>query len=268
MARAKTTDRADARRRYRAQLSESEAAAAAEAAAAEAADEETSRGEMVVPARSSWGGSIAGRLGGRRASTAPAPVATPAGKTPARAATRGTARPGQPAPAARIGIVESFRLASGPADIRADIAAFPTVARHSHAVWLPVAIVVATGIAYLVPTLRQSTLVVFLTQALLAPPAMIPSFLAGMLTRRASWLAGGVAGLASGIVAVLIIASVPAGGATQVTTSATDALWILAVGPLFGSAVGAFAGFYRRFLAYSSPNRGQQPRRKTAQKRR
>lgn len=250
MARAKTIDRAEARRRYRAQL-----AAAAQAAADEAGGTNVSADESPAPNRLSRGAAIANRLGARRA---PGP---PAGTRPAAPAAA-------VAPGARVGIVDSFRLASGPADVRGDIAAFPWVARHTHAVWLPMAIVVATGLAYLVPTLRQNTIVIFLVQALLAPPAMIPSFLAGMLTRRASWLAGAVAGLVSGIMAVLIVVSVPVSGATQVTTSGTDALWILVVGPVFGGAVGAFAGFYRRFLAFSSPNRTQQPRRRAPSKRR
>lgn len=266
MARAKTTDRAEARRRFRAaQLAED-----AEIRAAEAARAEPPPAEQPLPNRLSRGAVIANRLGVRRA---PSPSTPPAPRPAAPSArpTAGPARPvttAAPAAGARVGIVDSFRLASGPADIRGDVAAFPSVARHSHAVWLPVAVVVATGLAYLVPSLRQNSIVVFLVQALLAPPAMIPSFLAGMLTRRASWLAGAVAGLASGIMAVVIILIVPLSGAAQVTTSATDALWIVVVGPLFGAAVGAFAGFYRRFLAYSSPNRGQQTRRKAAAKRR
>ncbi len=267
MARAKTTDRAEARRRYRAQLA---AEAEAEAAAADVGGMPwDGSAEPSVPNRLSRGAAIANRLGVGRPAAAPEP---PSGTQARARAQAGSARV-QPAPATtpqagRLGIVDSFRLASSPANLRADVEAFPSIARHSNAVWLPVAIVVATGLAYLVPTLRQNTIVVFLVQALLAPPAMIPSFLAGMLTRRAAWLAGAVAGLASSVMAILVILSVPLSGATQVTTSASDALWIIVVGPLFGAGVGAFAGFYRRFLAFSSPNRQQQTRRKTAAKRR
>jgi len=37
---------------------------------------------------------------------------------------------------------------------------------------------------------------------------------------------------------------------------------VLVTAPLFGVAVGAFAGFYRRFLNLSSPQRQQQSRKR------
>jgi hypothetical protein len=51
------------------------------------------------------------------------------------------------------------------------------------------------------------------------------------------------------------------------TTSTTQGLdvqnigFLILLGPLFGVAVGAFAGFYRRFLAMSGPPRDRAPRK-------
>lgn len=163
-------------------------------------------------------------------------------------------RTASPEPARRVGILEAFRLASGPADLRGDLAAFPSIVTGTSAVWLPSLVTIVTGVAYLLPDLRSNTIVAFLVQALLAPPAMIPSFLAGFLTRRGAWLVGGIAGLLSAVMAILIFAVVP--GTATVAAAASDYALILLIGPLFGASVGAFAGFYRRFLALSSPNRG------------
>ena len=129
--------------------------------------------------------------------------------------------------------------------------------------WLPSIISIATGLAFFAPDLRSNTIVTFLVQALLAPPAMIPSFLAGFLTRRGSWLVGGIAGIVSAAMAVVIFVGVPGTGSNATTN---DYLMIMLIGPVFGASVGAFAGFYRRFLALSSPNRGQ-PRRRAPKRR-
>ncbi len=210
MARAKTTDRAEARRRYRAQL-------AAEAGAADEAGDEATTGS---PARS-----------------------------------RPPAKPSTPSPAARMSIVQGFRAAAAPADIRADIQALPWIARRTKAIWLPAVLIVATGVAFLIPALAQNEIVRFLGVALLAPPPMIPAFLAGMLTPRGSWLAGGIAGLVAGIVVALLVTLSPAATSSAQGLDVQNLGFLLIAGPGFGMAVGAFAGFYRRFLALSAPQR-------------
>lgn len=231
MARAKTTERAEARRRYRAQL-----AAEAEADAASAdAEANTLEGGTATPNVLSSGRRTSGSTQG-----APAP------------------RP------ARVGLVQAFRIAARPADIPGDLRAFPMIARRTKSIWLPTVLIVGTGALFLVPELAANPIVRFAGVALLAPPPMIPAFLAGMLTQRGSWLAGGFAGLVSGLTVAVLITVTPA------TTSSTQGLdvqnigFLILVGPLFGTAVGAFSGFYRRFLALSSPPR-QQAGRKSSQ---
>jgi hypothetical protein len=213
------SDRSEARRRYRAELSASEAAEAEEAAALAA-------GIAPSPARPS----------------------------------RSKASDAEPtAPAGRMGLFDAFRLASRPADLRGDLAAFPSIATGTKAVWLPAAIVVIGGALIMVESLRTNTIVALIASISVSPqPTMIPAFLAGMLTRRASWLAGGVAGLISAVVFDLVYIVVPPAEVGPIDASVF--LTMLVLGPLFGASVGAFAGFYRRFLAYSSPPRDARSR--------
>lgn len=225
MARQKPTERSEARRRYRSELSTKEAEAA-EAAAAEA-------------------------LG--------APAA-PTGRGKAKAA------PAEPAPGTRLGIVEAFRLASRPADIRGDIAALPAMAR-SRTIVVPVGLTIAGAALLVVVGPAKHWLADAVIGISISPqPTMIPAFLAGMLARRGSWLSGLVVGLFGVVVFDILCLTVLAEQIGDVDRSIF--LGYLVLGPLFGGAVGAFAGFYRRFLAYSSPPRERRPAKRAKPARR
>ena len=88
-----------------------------------------------------------------------------------------------------------------------------------------------------------------------------------MLAPRAAWLVGGLAGLASGIAYVLVVTVntdvlvTPLGFTYVVSTDQKLAYAqnVLITAPVFGIAVGAFAGFYRRFLDMSAPQRPGAP---------
>lgn len=224
MARAKTTDRAEARRRYRAQQ-------AAEAAEALEADE-------AAPPDSADGAQQPARRG--------------AAQAPARG---GSAGPGsQP----RLSLLAALRVAAAPADIPGDIRALPIIATRTKAIWVPALLIGATGVAFLIPTLAENAIVRFLGVALLAPPPMIPAFLAGMLTQRASWLAGGIAGLMGGLMVAILITVAPSSTSSTQGLDVQNLGFLVLVGPVFGMGVGAFSGFYRRFLALSAPQRQAQ----------
>jgi hypothetical protein len=222
VARAKRTERADSRRRYR-------------AATAGAADVDAA--EMpAVPA-----------------------AAVPRDQRDRRPS--GSA-PGAP-PAERQSFLTSLRAAAGPVDIRGDLRAFPSIVLRSKAALIPGAVIVATTVAMLIPSLAANQLVVMAGNVILQPPPMIIAFLAGMLAPRAAWLMGGLAGLASGIAYVVIVSvntdmlMTPLGFTYAVSTSQKVAYAqnVLLTAPVFGIAVGAFAGFYRRFLNMSTPQR-------------
>jgi hypothetical protein len=221
VARAKTTYRADARRRYRAARAAETTAEAEAREAAAAARIETP--DAAPPAR-------------RQASSRSGSV-TPAG---ARRPAAGGERPS---------LLASLRIAAAPADVMGDIRAFPTIARTSKAVWVPALLDVASAVALFVSAAVDAQMLAFLGSAVLTPP-MIPAFLAGMLAPRASWLAGGVAGIIGSLLVATYIAVAPAAASVDRLSYVTSAL---VTGILFSFLVGAFAGFYRRFLALSAP---------------
>jgi hypothetical protein len=231
VARAKRTDRAEARRRYRAAMTEPGDAQAGVTSAATAGS----------------------------AGVAPAAVPRDA---------RGKAapqRPGQAAAPQRLGLIASLRAAYGPPDVIGDIRALPDIAIHSKAIWLPGGMVVVTGLLMQLVGTAGGPIIQLLASLVLAPPPMVIAFLAGILAPRGAWLVGG---LVSTFAAFVYVAISWAWSSTSVTPlgwtyDLTDAQkWafatsVLLPAPLFGIGVGAFAGFYRRFLNIANPNRGQ-----------
>jgi hypothetical protein len=162
----------------------------------------------------------------------------------------------------------AFRAASRPLNVREDIAYLPQLIRH-RAVWVPVLASTVAGIL-MVAVGTSNSLINFAAQILVVPPPMAVSFLAGLLAARASYLAGGIAGLWASLVFAAVVFALPATAEIPVTANdrVSVAFYGLVVSPLFGVAVGGFAGYYRRFLAVSSPNRRRQQEQARAAKQR
>lgn len=228
MARAKRTDRAEARRRYR-----------------EATGVVAESGDDVVAAE------IPAAAVPRDART-PRPAAAPAAAGPERRS-----------------FMSTLRAAAGNADIRGDLRALPSIALRSRAVWVPVAIILATAVAMAIPQIASNQLVTLAGNVILQPPPMIIAFLGGMLAPRGAWLVGGIVSLISGIAWVVVVWTTtdtlitPLGFPYPVGTDqkVAYAVNVLITAPVFGIAIGAFAGFYRRFLNMSSPQRQAARRR-------
>jgi len=222
VARAKRTERADARRRYR--------------VATDGAPDDAVVDSATIPA-----------------------AAVPRDQRDRRPS--GTAPGAPPPPNPRF--LGSLRAAAGPVDIRGDLRAFPSIVLHSKAALIPGAIIVGTTIAMVIPALAANQFVVLAGNVILQPPPMIIAFLAGMLAPRAAWLMGGLAGLASGIAYILVVTvntdvlMTPLGFTYLVSADQKLAYAqnVLVTAPVFGIAVGAFAGFYRRFLNMSASQR-------------
>ena len=230
MARAKRTDRAEARRRHRAAMTE-------------ASDPQV---DGISPT--------------------PGPVSPAAVPRQARAKAA-PPRPGTSGPAQRPGLVGALRASYGQVDVVGDIKALPGIALHSKAIWVPGAAILATGVVYQLMGSSGGPIGLLLASLVFQPPPMIVAFLAGMLAPRGAWLVGG---LMSTLAALVYVAVVWLGTSTNVTPLGwtyvpTDAQkWsyassVLVSAPVFGIAVGAFAGFYRRFLRTASPPPQQQP---------
>jgi hypothetical protein len=166
-----------------------------------------------------------------------------------------------------LGVRAAFRGSLRSAPIRDDLRQLPSLVK-TRALMVPlVVIAVTTGVALQQGAL-SSSLVQLAVQSILLPPAFVVAFLAGMLTRRASWLLGGLLGLVS-YAGALVIGSV---GDLAVLEPTNPVRMFLErnvensrdlgtlVGDLYGVAVsgifaGAFAGWYGRFLRAMSPSR-------------
>jgi hypothetical protein len=175
-------------------------------------------------------------------------------------ATRASGQPSKastPAPKP-VGMVAAFKTSFRPFRPADDIRAFPQVALHSNAVWIPLLITVASTVAVLI-TGGADVVTAFLFAYFVQTPAIGGVFIAGFLAPRASWLVGVVVGLVAAIGYSIYIV-VAAGKAVppadpQVVRDAIVSALILS--PLLGAFFAAGAAWYRRFLAMSNPNRGR-----------
>jgi hypothetical protein len=222
VARAKRTDRAEARRRYRATQDEAPFDD-------DTPEEDASAEPTTVPARPS------GRERVRVASTPP------------------------PQPA-RPGMRAAFSKAFRPVDVRGDFAALPGLLRN-RAFFIPLALIGGVAAAVVLTGGNEPITSTF-SVYFLAPPPVAPVFLAGFLAPRASWLIGGVLGAFAALVIVLILSLPSMQALTTTTTGATALEPGLIAYSFFLSTVGgalfaSVAAWYKRFLFLANPARAQ-----------
>jgi hypothetical protein len=110
-------------------------------------------------------------------------------------------------PAARPSFLGAFRAAARPFDLRSDIPYIPALIR-SRGVWVPVALAVG-AFALALLSHGPNTLVALMVQLFLYPPTIAGAFLAGLLAPRATYIAGGIAGLAGSLLFVLLVLAAP-----------------------------------------------------------
>jgi hypothetical protein len=226
VARAKRTDRADARRRHRAQL--------------------LAEGRLDPGAIDAEGAGDDG-----------SPTATDAARATRSTVTRpraGAARPGldpvRPAPAG--GIRNAIRQAFRPLNLREDLALLPRLLLH-RAFWLP-SLLTAVTAALVIAFQGREQISQFAATYFLAPPPIGAIFLAGFMAPRASYLLGALVGVVSSLLLTLTAATVSTlveGGATPAEVLIPS----LSISPLAGIFFGAAAAWYRRFLYLASPVR-------------
>ena len=173
---------------------------------------------------------------------------------------------GQPAQN-NLGFRAAFRGSFGVAPIRDDLRQLPHLLR-TRAFFVPLAAIVVTTAVATQQGVLSTSVGQLAVQSILLPPAFVIAFLAGMLTRRGSWLLGGIFGVITygGALLVGSVADLSVLDATnpvrafleQNVAHAKDGGAL--VGDLYGVAVsgifaGAFAGWYGRFLRSMSPAR-------------
>jgi hypothetical protein len=237
VARAKRTERADARRRYRATFADPLA-----------------EGDLAPDEDASDAGTTAPVAAGREARAGSA--RSGAGGGPATAG----AQPARPS------IVAAFRTSFRPLDLRGDIRALPQILRH----WSFFVPVVLSGLSVaLIPLAGLNPLTSAFFQYFSFTAPLGTSFLAGFFAPRASYLVGILAALASVGFQFLAYSVGPFGGlftdfkdAAQnpMTEAAAKQLVLtqaLTVGVPSAALFAAAAAWYRRFLNRANPNRSR-----------
>jgi hypothetical protein len=225
VARAKQTDRAEARRRYR-----------------QATSQEVDAEELDLE---------------------PAEAAPQAGRS--QAATRATtAQPKRDQPAPRPGIGYAFRAAYHPARVREDLAALPKLLRH-WAFLLPVGMIVGGGLVastfwFYTGGQLAAQLLLFPGSGF-----GLPQLVAGFFAPRASYMLGFLVSLVQGVAWMIFILrpGSPVGALTPDVVQSMLVSSFLA-GPLSGMLFAAAAAWYRRFLSLSSPRRAAEARQQQA----
>ena len=229
MARAKRTDRSEARRQYRAYLAaQAEAEATAQAEEADAPDEDRS-----------------------------------AGARPARA----ESVPTRPAPGQRVGIVAAARGSFRTPHYLDDLKNIGPLVFRTNALW-PVAAIclIAALVSYAringqTDTTNDPILSVTF-QFILYPLPLLPPMIAGYFAPRSTWLAGLLAAAISTLtlVVLLVATSLKIEGGTgsiqSVGVLGTTVSWLSAALP-FGALIGAGSGWYKRFLEATSGGRSR-----------
>lgn len=165
-------------------------------------------------------------------------------------------------------------------DFRADLAAVPGLFRRKRLLWIPLLLVISGFAATFIrrPDGTLDPTVEVYTTFVLGPSALAPSFLAGFLAQRASYLVGGLVGLVNGILTLVLLAMLTSeadreaarlGETLGVPALQPDAsIWLVAYAVIFGGLIGAFASWYRRFLQTgTSRRRAAQEARARAQRR-
>jgi len=238
VARAKRTDRAEARRQYRAYLQEKQDTAAAEA-------DDSSGAADVTSSKSA-----------RSRDQRPQAVIQPSG---------------------RLGIFAAAKAAYRTPHYMDDIRNIRSLVFHSKAVWPVLVVCVAAGAfsVFRISSGANSTDPVLTTifQFLFYPVPLVPPMIAGFLAPRSTWLAGLIAGFISTMTLVGVFAmttiTVP-GYAGKFSTNDLLAITVqlLSTSLLFGLMMAALSGWYKRFLRLTSAPRTRAPAKSASQRRR
>jgi hypothetical protein len=237
VARAKRTDRAEARRQYRAYL-------AAQAEAQAAADAEA------VPDED-------GSASTRPTRTRDAEIAH---------------KPGE-----RLGVMGSLRAATRTPHYVDDLRNIGPLVVGTRAIWPVAAICLLSAlVAYprIGPNtvVADDPILSVIFQFVLYPLPLLPPMMAGFLAPRSTWLAGAIAALISTVTLIaLVVATQFKIEASTTTITGANVLGItvswLSVALPFGALIGAASGWYKRFLDLMGGGRQRSGAKSSSQKR-
>jgi hypothetical protein len=185
----------------------------------------------------------------------------------------------QPRSNTGIGFRAAFRGSFGRIPFRDDLRALPSILR-TRAFFVPLIATVATVAISIQPGTIDSNLTQLAVQTVLLPPAFVVAFMGGMLTRRGSWMLGGIFGVLTYLGSLVVGSAADLSGLAEGNPVAAFLKNNLAnlndvgslAGDLYGVAVsgifaGAFAGWYGRFLRAMSPRPNGRDQRRDASSR-
>jgi hypothetical protein len=243
VARAKRTDRAEARRQYRAYLQEKQDTAAAEA--------DDSGGAADV-----------------------------ASSTPARS--RDQRPQAVIKPGGRLGIFAAAKAAYRTPHYMDDIRNVRSLVFNSKAVWPVLVVCVAAGAfsIFRISSGASNTdpVLTAIFQFLFYPVPLVPPMIAGFLAPRSTWLAGVIAGFIATMTSVWMFATlitvfgmtaVPVPGYPSVITGSNLLAYTVQLLPTalaFGLMMAALSGWYKRFLSLTSAPRNRAPAKSASQR--
>ncbi len=155
-------------------------------------------------------------------------------------------------------------------DFRADARALPSIVRGRRLLWLPLLLLIIGFVVTLsldALPVEIGSLATLYVQFFFIPPALFTFFIAGFVAPRASYLVGLIYGALAGVMWSAIIlssaSSLAPDGATTVTPTSTEPIYVvgnmLLYGVVYGTLAAAFAAWYRDFLR-GMQDRGKQRR--------
>jgi hypothetical protein len=190
-------------------------------------------------------------------------------------------KPSAPQPRAQtgIGFRAAFRGSFGRIPFKDDLRALPSILR-TRAFFVPLIATLATVAISIQPGTINSNFTQLAVQTVLLPPAFVVAFMGGMLTRRGSWMLGGIFGVLTYAGSLVVGSAADLSGLAEGNPVAAflnnnlanlNSIGALA-GDLYGVAVsgifaGAFAGWYGRFLRAMSPRPNARDQRRDAAER-
>lgn len=141
-------------------------------------------------------------------------------------------------------------------NVRADIAALPSILRSRRILWVPLLLLLIGFAAVLaLPGLTPDIQVyaAYYVQFFFTPPALFTFFIAGFFAPRASYLVGALYGLVAGILWGLAFSGIlgnplPIAAPLQATDTAVSFVVAMFYGLIFGTMAAALAAWYRDFL--------------------
>ncbi|MGA1431619.1 MAG: hypothetical protein ACO32N_02520 [Candidatus Limnocylindrus sp.] len=190
-------------------------------------------------------------------------------------------KPSAPQPRAQtsIGFRAAFRGSFGRIPFKDDLRALPSILR-TRAFFVPLIATLATVAISIQPGTINSNFTQLAVQTVLLPPAFVVAFMGGMLTRRGSWMLGGIFGVLTYAGSLVVGSAADLSGLAEGNPVAAFLNNNLAnlnnigalAGDLYGVAVsgifaGAFAGWYGRFLRAMSPRPNARDQRRDAAER-